>query len=113
MPTARRPTPMAIDTILLPWLPNGLRLSGARRAPPSDDISPGTVCSGTVARVRCSRGLGAGVLRTANRIIALCHRGTRARLLLDMRLSRKATATVHVGIPNETSSLARLVDCQT
>src|SRR5215813_11318566 len=38
--------------------PNGLRLSAARRPPPNDSDSPGTVCSGTAARVRCSRGLG-------------------------------------------------------
>src|SRR5262249_10983742 len=37
---------------------NGLRLSGARRTPPSDPHSPRTVCSDTAARVRCSRGLG-------------------------------------------------------
>src|SRR5262249_45631280 len=40
--------------------PNGLRLSGARLTPPSDDVSPRTVRSGKAARVRCSRGLGAG-----------------------------------------------------
>src|SRR5262249_33625671 len=34
--------------------PNGLWLSGARRAPPSDDNPPRTACSGTAARVRCS-----------------------------------------------------------
>src|SRR5262249_48800635 len=44
------------------WSPNGLRLSGARRLPPSDDASPRTVCSGRAARVRCSRGLGSTVL---------------------------------------------------
>src|SRR5262249_8431776 len=38
---------------------NGLRLSGARPTPPSDDVSPRTVCSSRAARVRCSRGLDA------------------------------------------------------
>ena len=44
--------------------PNGLRLSGARRTPPSDEVSPSKVCSGTAARVRCSRGLGALEVQT-------------------------------------------------
>src|SRR5262245_51234936 len=38
--------------------PDALRLSGARLAPPSDDASPRTVCSGTAARVRSPRVLG-------------------------------------------------------
>src|SRR5262249_42120297 len=38
--------------------PNGLRLSGARLTPPSENVSPRAVCGGTAARVRCSHGLG-------------------------------------------------------
>src|SRR5262249_8478572 len=50
------------------WVPpNGVRLSGARRAPPSDDDSPRTVCSGTAARLRCSPRLGARSTPTMER----------------------------------------------
>src|SRR5262249_15429001 len=46
--------------------PNGLRLSGARRTPLNDHVSPPAVCSGTATRGPCSRGLGSRRLRMGN-----------------------------------------------
>src|SRR5262249_19006982 len=55
-------------------LPNGLRLSGARRTPPRGDDSPRAVRSGTAARVRCSRGVG------HQRMLALLFRALRVEM---------------------------------
>src|SRR5262249_40278276 len=57
--------------------PNGLRLSGARRAPRSNDNSLLTACSGTAARVRCSRVLGGPLVGIDKHSVLKCEASCR------------------------------------